>query len=166
MPANPSSAALRPALSMRRASGLSSSMRRRHARVSASRSASGTSLLTSPMSSACWASYCSRRNQISRAFFWPTIRASRPAPYPPSKLPTRGPVWPKRALSAAMVRSQTTKNVPTADGISRHHRHHRLWQTADLDLEVEHVQPADALGVDIAVVAADPLVASRAEGLG
>ena len=42
------------------------------------------------------------------AFFWPTLRASRPDPKPASKMPTRGPVWPKRALSAAMVRSHTT----------------------------------------------------------
>ena len=30
------------------------------------------------------------------------------APKPPSNDPTFGPIWPKRALSAAMVRSHTT----------------------------------------------------------
>ena len=34
-------------------------------------------------------------------------RRAAPAPKPPSNEPTRGPVWPKRALSAAIVRSQT-----------------------------------------------------------
>ena len=47
----------------------------------------------------------------------PTILASSPAPNPPSKEPTFGPVWPKRALSAAIVRSHTrcsTWPPPTA----------------------------------------------------
>ena len=60
------------------------------------------------MSSASSAEYWRHRNQISLAFLGPTMFASRPAPYPPSKLPTFGPVWPKRALSAAIVRSHTT----------------------------------------------------------
>src|SRR5437870_4588583 len=51
---------------------------------------------------------CRQRNQISRAFFCPTMRARYAEPRPASNEPTRGPVWPKRALSAAMVRSQTT----------------------------------------------------------
>ena len=37
-----------------------------------------SALLTTRMSaisSACWASYCRHKNQISRAFFWPTMRA-------------------------------------------------------------------------------------------
>ena len=50
------------------------------ATVSLSSSASGTTVLTEPMSSACCASYWRHRNQISRAFFWPTMRASRPEP--------------------------------------------------------------------------------------
>src|SRR5439155_454535 len=58
------------------------------------------------------------------------------------------------------------KHVPAADRVARHHRHHRFGQAADLDLQVEHVQPADSLGVDVAVVAADALVAARAESLG
>ena len=45
--------------------------------------------------------------KISFAFFGPTRSARIPTPNPPSKLPTFGPVWPKRALSAAIVRSQT-----------------------------------------------------------
>ena len=64
-------------------------------------------MLTSPISSACWASYWRHRNQISLAFLGPTSRASSEAPKPPSNEPTFGPTCPKRALSAAIVRSQT-----------------------------------------------------------
>ena len=108
IPAWPSSAALKLRFSIRSASGLSWSISSHHFTVSSSRRASGTTAFTSPMESACWASYWRQRNQISFAFFRPTMLASVEDPNPPSKLPTRGPVWPKRALSAAMVRSQTT----------------------------------------------------------
>ena len=81
---------------------------RAHCTVSASNSASGTTVLIRPISRASWASYWRQRNQISRAFFCPTWRASKPDPKPPSKEPTIGPVCPNFALSAAMVRSQTT----------------------------------------------------------
>ncbi len=80
MPARPSSAAFIDAFTIRSASGDSCSMRRHHATVSLSRSASGTTVFTRPMSSASWASYWAHRNQISRAFFWPMLRASRPEP--------------------------------------------------------------------------------------
>ena len=41
------------------------------------------------------------------------------APYPASKLPTLGPVCPKTALSAAIVRSHTTtQHVAAADGVA------------------------------------------------
>ena len=82
-----------------------------------------------------------------------------------------GPVWPKRALSAAIVRSQTRCSTwPPADRVTRDHGDDRLGEPADLDLEVEDVQPADAaLGhlvvAEVAVVAADPLVAPGAEGV-
>src|SRR5918994_546476 len=55
------------------------------------------------------------------------------------------------------------EDVATADRIAGDHRHHRLWQPADLDLEVEDVQPADAALVDVAVVAPDLLVAAARE---
>jgi hypothetical protein len=45
-----------------------------HTSVSASSCASGTTVLTRPMSCACCASYSRARNHISRAFFWPTSR--------------------------------------------------------------------------------------------
>ena len=55
------------------------------------------------------------------------------------------------------------QHVPAADRVARDHRDDRLRQAADLDLEVEHVEPADAVVTHVAVVAADPLVAARAE---
>ncbi len=56
--------------------------------------------------------------------------------------------------------------MAAADGVARHHGHDGLGQPSDLDLEVEHVEPAHAVGTDVAVVASHPLVATRAEGLG
>ena len=63
------------------------------------------------------------------------------------------------------------QHVAAADGVAGHHGHDRLGRAADLDLEVEHVEAADALlghlvVADVAVVAADALVAAGAEGLG
>ena len=54
------------------------------------------------------------------------------------------------------------------DRVARHHGDNGLGEPADLHLEVEDVQPADAaLGylvvAEVAVVAAYPLIASRAE---
>jgi hypothetical protein len=107
MPASPSSVALKLAFSKRSDRGERAAISRHQAMVSRSRSPSGTTVLTSPISSASVASYSRLRNQISFAFFTPTFRARSEEPKPPSKLPTRGPVWPKTALSAAIVRSQT-----------------------------------------------------------
>ncbi len=60
------------------------------------------------MSRASSAEYWRQRYQISRAFFCPTMRARYDEPKPPSNDPTIGPVCPKTALSAAIVRSHTT----------------------------------------------------------
>src|SRR5690242_18296426 len=57
------------------------------------------------------------------------------------------------------------QDVPAADRVPGHHRHHRLRQPADLDLEVEDVEPADAFVAHVAVAAANALVAAGAEGL-
>src|SRR5205807_6320572 len=57
------------------------------------------------------------------------------------------------------------QDVPAADRVPGDHRHHRLRQPADLDLEVEDVETADAVVADVAVVAADALVAAGAERL-
>src|SRR5215469_1477360 len=108
MPAAPSVAVVRAPLSIRRASGDLASSSRDQPTVSSSSRSSGTTALTSPISSACCALYWRQRYQISRAFFSPTVDASSQEPYPPSNEPTLGPVWPKTALSAAIVRSQQT----------------------------------------------------------
>ena len=57
------------------------------------------------------------------------------------------------------------EHVSAADRIARDHRHHGFRQPADLDLEVEDVQATDACRIDVAVVASDALVATRAECL-
>src|SRR5207245_10523132 len=58
------------------------------------------------------------------------------------------------------------QDVAAADRVSRDHRDHRLGQTPDLDLEVQHVQPAGALRIDVPVVATDALIAPRAKRFG
>ena len=58
------------------------------------------------------------------------------------------------------------QHVAAADRVARDHRDDRLRQAADLDLEIEHVEPADAVVVAVAVVAAHALVAARAERVG
>ena len=60
--------------------------------------------------------------------------------------------------------------MPAADGVPGDHRDHRLRQPPDLHVQVADVQASDALlgdlvVADVAVVAADPLVAAGAEGL-
>src|SRR5206468_3405606 len=87
---------------------LFSSSSAHHFSTSARSSLRGTTLFTSPISSASCAEYWRQRYQISRAFFSPTTRARKPVPWPASTLPTRGPVCPKTALSDAMERSQST----------------------------------------------------------
>ncbi len=58
------------------------------------------------------------------------------------------------------------QHVTAADRVARDHRDHGLRQAPDLDLQIEHVEPADALVVAVPVVAADALVAARAERVG
>src|SRR5918993_986832 len=108
MPANPSSWAWKLALRRRSANGDRSNISRHQRTVSSSSAASGTTVLTSPISSASSAEYILQRNHISLAFFGPTRLVRTDAPNPPSKLPTLGPTCPNFALSAAMLRSHTT----------------------------------------------------------
>src|SRR5215212_6735968 len=108
MPANPSSWAWKLAFKRRSANGERFNISRHQRTVSSSSVASGTTSLTSPISSASSAEYILQRNHISFAFFGPTRLVRTDAPKPPSKLPTFGPTCPNLALSAAMVRSHTT----------------------------------------------------------
>jgi len=60
------------------------------------------------------------------------------------------------------------EHVTAADRVSRDHRDDGLWKPADLDLEIENVEPADAspgylVVAEVPVLTADALVASRAE---
>ncbi len=138
--------------------------------VSCSSSSRGTTALTRPQSRACSAPYWRQRNQISLARFWPIWRARTEAPKPPSKEPTRGPVCPKVALSAAMREvAQHVEDVAPADRVAGHHGHHRLRQPADLDVQVgdqeaAHAALPDGVVADVAGVAPGPLVAAAAEG--
>ena len=57
------------------------------------------------------------------------------------------------------------QHMAAADGIARHHGHHRLGQGADLALQIQHIEIVHALLVVVAaVVAADPLIAAGTEG--
>ncbi|MNR47641.1 hypothetical protein D3C85_1667680 [compost metagenome] len=74
MPAMFSLSALNERLAMDRAVGLFSRISSHHFCTSASSSSWGTTALTRPQSSACWAVYLRHRYQISRARFSPIRR--------------------------------------------------------------------------------------------
>ena len=57
------------------------------------------------------------------------------------------------------------EHVAAADGVARDHGDDGLGQRADLALEVEHVEARDAVVADVAALAADALIAARAEGV-
>ena len=101
----------------------------------------------------------------------PTWRASSPAPKPPSKLPTRGPVWPNfDVLGGDREVADEVEDVAAADRVPGDRRDNRLGGAADLHVQVADVEAADTLlgdlvGADVAVVAADLLIAAGAEGL-
>src|SRR5260370_13924990 len=58
------------------------------------------------------------------------------------------------------------EHVASTDRIAGHHRDDGFGQPPDLDLQVEDVEPSCARRIDVAVVAADALVAAGAERLG
>ena len=75
-----------------------------------------------------------------------------------------GPVWPKRALSAAIVRSQThVQHVAAADRVASDHGDDRLGDGSDLALQVQYVEARHPVVADVAAVAADALVAAGTE---
>jgi hypothetical protein len=56
------------------------------------------------------------------------------------------------------------QHVAAADRVARHHRHHRLGQPPDLDVQVGDVEAPDARAArDVARVPAHALVAAGAE---
>ena len=58
------------------------------------------------------------------------------------------------------------QHVAAADRVPGDHRDHGLGKPTDLHLQVEHVEPADAVVVAVAVVAAHALIAAGTERLG
>jgi o-succinylbenzoate---CoA ligase len=86
--------------------------------------------------------------------------ATVPRADPRAGLPEAGVVGGNREVAADM------EDVATADGITGHHRHHRLWQPPHLHLQVRDVEAAQgsALG-DVPGVAANLLVAAGAKRL-
>ena len=57
------------------------------------------------------------------------------------------------------------KNVSAADGVARDHGNDRLGKAADLFLHIKDVEPRDAIGSNIAAIAAHLLVTTGAESL-
>ena len=107
IPARPSSSALKEAFSIRNASGPFNDLLH-HSTVVSSSLSSGTTFVHQAHFNAFLWHRIDRTGTRSRGFsFCPTMRARYDAPKPPSKLPTFGPVCPKRAFSALMVRSHT-----------------------------------------------------------
>ena len=108
MPAIASLSALKECLRTFSAVGDFASISSAQRRTSARSSAFGTTAFTRPQLCMVAASYWRHRYQTSRARFSPRMRARYELPKPASNEPTRGPAWPKRAWSAAIVRSQST----------------------------------------------------------
>lgn len=58
------------------------------------------------------------------------------------------------------------QDVAAADGVARDHRDHRLGRAADLDLQIQDVEPRHAVGADVAAAPARAVVAAAAERVG
>jgi hypothetical protein len=61
--------------------------------------------------------------------------------------------------------AEQVQHLAAADGVARHQGDHHLGQAADQPLQVEHVQPGQALFVDVAAVAPHALVTTGAKGM-
>ena len=110
---------------------------------------SGTTVLTSPMSSACCASYWRQRNQISFAFFCPTrSREQRRAEAAVERADPRPGLAEARVVGGDREVADDVQHVPAADRVAGDHRHDRLRQPPDLHLQVGDVEAPDlrALG--------------------
>ena len=97
----------------------------------------------------------------------PTRSRSREAPKPPSQEPDPRPGLAEDGVVGGDRQvAADVEDVAAADRVAGDHRHHRLRQAPHLHLQVGDVEAAErgALG-DVAGVAADPLVAARAERL-
>ena len=170
---SPSSAALKLAFSRRSDEGGEAGISRHQATVSRSRSASGTTVLTSPICERLLGVVqAAQEPDLLRLAWTPTCAREQPgaeaaveAADPGAGLPEDGVVGGDRQVA------DQVQDVAAADRVAGDHRDHRLRQAADLHVQVADVEPADALlgdlvVADVAVVAADPLVAAGAERLG
>ena len=102
-------------------------------------------MLTSPISSACCASYWRHRNQISFAFFGPTrSREQRRAEAAVERADPRAGLAEARVVGGDREVADEVQDVAAADRVAGDHRHDRLRQAADLDVQVGDVEAADA----------------------
>ena len=136
--------AFEPAFSIRSASGLIRSISRHHRTVSASRSSSGTTAFTRPHSSAVVGVVLTAQEpDLLRALLSdlageqvdPVAAVERPDP--------RAGLAEPRVVGRDREVAAHVQHVAAADRVAGHHRDDGLREPADLDLEVEHVQPAD-----------------------
>ena len=155
--------ALNDCLRNRSAVGDSARISSAHARTSARSSPSGTTLLTSPQRSAVRGVVLAAAGTRSRgrASRRPRARDTR-VPKPASNEPTRGPFWPKRACSAAIVRSaQDVQHVPAPDRDPVDRGDDRLGDRADHPVQLLDLEQAVVRGSVIAGLCALLLVAAR-----
>ena len=91
------------------------------------------------------ASYWRQRNQISLARLSPMVRASRPGPVAAVEAAHLRPGLAETGVVGGdgQVADQV-KDVSAADGVAGDHGYDRLGQPADLDLQVQDVEPPDA----------------------
>src|SRR3954469_15033732 len=100
---------------------------------------------------------------------WADQARQDPRPVPPAeRAAARAGLAEARVVGGDRQVAHDVQHVAAADRVARDHRDHWLRRAPDLDLEVGHVEAADAalgglvLG-QVAGVAADALVAARAE---
>ena len=104
---------------------------------------SGTTVFTSPMSSACCASYWRHRNQISLAFFGPTWSASRPgAEAAVEAADARAGLAEAGVVGGDREVADDVQHVAAADRVAGDHRDDRLGQAPHLDVQVGDVEAA------------------------
>lgn len=100
--------AFRPLFASRSLSGERRRISRHQRSTSSSRCSSGTTTLTSRISSACWAPYRRLRETTSRARFSPTVRVIVCAAHRIGAHPSRVPAWTETPDVPEIVRSAMT----------------------------------------------------------
>src|SRR5215208_6633676 len=176
MPAKPSSWAWKLAFRSRSANGERSSISRHQRTVSSSSVASGTTSLTSPISSASSAEYILQRNHISFAFFGDEVGEDGGAESAVEAADLRSDLPELRVVGSDGEVAHHVKDVAPADGVSCNHRDDGLGAAPDLDVQIRDVEASDRpttwsaprVGgvLEVSGVPTHPLVATRAEGVG